>query len=152
MFKSRLFNTGSGIFLLRLFVGVRLIYGTIDNILDWDRMKEFESFLASQGFIVPLISAVVSVYAQFICGILILIGWKIRWAGIIMTINFLVASYIELPRGFELMTPALAIFFSSLVFFFEGAGRYSIDQGRNRGIKVLGSRFKVQGTSRTASL
>ena len=118
----RVLNKGFGIFLLRLFIGLRLIYGTIDNVFDWDRMLEFKSFLASQNLPLPLASAVISVYAQLVCGILFIIGWKIRWAGVIMMFNFMVASVIEMPNGIEAMTPALAIFFSSLLFVLEGPG------------------------------
>ena len=119
-------NKGFGIFFLRLFIGLRLIYGTIDNVFSWNRMLEFKSFLASQNIPFPLASAVISVYAQLICGILFLIGWKIRCAGVVMMVNFLVAIFLEIPHGVEAMTPALAIFFSSLLFVLEGAGSITI--------------------------
>ena len=119
-------NKGFGIFFLRLFIGLRLIYGTIDNVFSWYRMLEFKSFLASQNIPFPLASAVISVYAQLICGILFLIGWKIRWAGVVMMVNFLVAIFLEIPHGVEAMTPALAIFFSSQLFVLEGAGSITI--------------------------
>ena len=122
----KVFNKGLGIFLLRLFIGLRLIYGTIDNVFNWNRMLEFKSFLAAHNFPFPLASAVVSVYAQLICGILFLLGWKIRWAGVIMMLNFLVAIFVEIPNGIEAMTPALAIFFSSLLFVLEGPRAISI--------------------------
>ena len=89
-------------------------------------MLEFKSFLAAHNFPFPLASAVVSVYAQLICGILFLLGWKIRWAGVVMMLNFLVAIFVEIPNGIEAMTPALAIFFSSLLFVLEGPGAISI--------------------------
>lgn len=119
-------NKGFGIFFLRLFIGLRLIYGTIDNVFSWYRMLEFKSFLASQNIPFPLASAVISVYAQLICGILFLIGWKIRWAGVVMMLNFLIAIIIETPNGIEAMTPALAIFFSCLLFVLEGPGAKTI--------------------------
>lgn len=121
-----MYYKGLGIFLLRLFIGVRLIYGVWDNIISWDRMLEFKAFLASQNFPLPLVSAIASVYAQFICALLILAGWKIKWAALAMIINFVIAAYIELPRGFEAMTPALAILFSNIVFFLEGPGKFAI--------------------------
>ena len=122
-------NKDVGILLLRLFIGVRLIYGVLDNVLHWERMIEFADFLRQFRFPFPLVSAIVSVYAQLIAGILILTGWKIRWAALVMVINFLVA-LIMVHRGqtLEQMTPALAILFSSLLFFFTGAGKYSLDK------------------------
>ncbi len=122
-------NKDIGIIFLRLFIGIRLIYGTVDNVLDWDRMIEFKDFLQQFHFPFPLVSGIVSVYAQLIAGLLILIGWKIRWVAVVMIINFLVA-LIMVHRGqtFEQMTPALAILFSNLLFFFTGAGKYSLDK------------------------
>ena len=80
-----------GIFLLRIFVSTRLLYGVIDNILSWERMIEFSNFLKSNDFPFPTTNAVISVYVQFLCAILILVGYKIRFASFVLVINFLVA-------------------------------------------------------------
>ena len=122
-------NRDIGVLLLRLFIGARLIYGVLDNVLHWDRMLEFKTFLQQFHFPFPLVSAVVSVYAQLIAGVLILIGWKIRWAAIVMIINFLVAIFmVHRGQTFEEMTPPLAMLFSNILFFFTGAGKYSLDR------------------------
>ncbi len=84
-------NNDVGILLLRLFVGIRLIYGVQDNILHWDRMKEFEAFLQQFHFPFPLLCAFVSVYAQALAGILFIVGWLTRWAALAMVVNFLIA-------------------------------------------------------------
>src|SRR5688500_15662167 len=76
---------------IRLLLGHRLIQGTQDNVFSYDRMVEFSGFLAQNGFPVPLASAFVSAYAQFICGILILPGLFTRPAAALMVINFAVA-------------------------------------------------------------
>ena len=124
-------NKDLGILLLRLFIAVRLIYGVLDNVLHWDRMIEFSDFLQQNKFPFPLVSAIVSVYAQLIAGILILLGFKIRWAAALMIINFLIAIImVHHGQTFEQMTPALAILFCSLMFFFTGAGKYSLDRER----------------------
>lgn len=118
-----------GIFFLRLFIGLRLFYGVIDNILNWDRMKEFSEFLQAQGFPFPLIAAVVSVYAQFICALLILIGYKIRLASFLMVFNFTIAIImVHHADSIEEMTPALAMLFGSITFLFTGAGKISIEK------------------------
>jgi putative oxidoreductase len=121
-------NKGYGIFFLRLFIGARLIYGVIDNVISWEKMLEFKTFLAANHFPIPLACAVVSVYAQLVCGVLFILGWKIRVAAFIMMFNFIIAVFLHLYRGdgFEAMTPALAIFFSSLLFFLEGPGKLSL--------------------------
>lgn len=69
------------LFGFRLLVGGFLIWGVRDNIISADRMAEFSSFLASQGFVSPDLLAPVSVYAQLVCGIGILLGLMTRWLG-----------------------------------------------------------------------
>ncbi len=119
-------NKDVGLFLLRLFIGIRLLYGVVDNIVAWERMIEFRNFLGQQGFPLPLFSAVISVYAQFLSGLMFIIGFKIRLAAALMIINFLVALVmVHLHDSFEGMTPALAMLFSSILFLFYGAGKFA---------------------------
>lgn len=118
-----------GVLLLRLFIGTRLLYGVLDNILSWAKMLEFRDFLQLFQFPMPLLAAVVSVYAQAVCGLLILIGWKIRWAAAIMVVHFLIALLmVHWGQTVEQMTPALALLFSNLLFLFAGAGHYAADR------------------------
>jgi putative oxidoreductase len=125
-------NRDIGMLLFRLFVSVRLIYGVIDNVLHWDRMIEFSRFLKSYGFPMPLFCAVLSVYAQLIGGLLILIGWKTRFASVIIIINFLVALImVHRKDSLEAMTPALAMLFGAVLLLFIGAGKYSVDKKIN---------------------
>ena len=121
-----------GVLLLRLFIGARLIYGVLDNIVSWTHMLKFRDFLQLYQFPAPLIAAIVSVYAQLIAGILFMLGWKIRYASLLTIFNFLVALlFVHRRDSVEEMTPALAILFSSLLFLFQGAGIYSIDNNRS---------------------
>ncbi len=126
-----------GILLLRVFIGLRLLYGVVDNIVSWERMIEFSDFLQSSGFPFPTISAVTSVYAQLFCGLFILLGYKIRLASVILIGNFAIALVmVHLDDTVEGMTPALAMLFGGLTFLFCGAGRISIntfDRNRNKG-------------------
>jgi putative oxidoreductase len=69
-----------GAIFLRLIIGWRLIDGTQDNIFSWERMLEFKNFLEQRHVLFPLLAAHVSVYAQFICGILFMVGAFIRCA------------------------------------------------------------------------
>ncbi|MGI8597613.1 MAG: DoxX family protein, partial [Chitinophagaceae bacterium] len=103
-------NKDLGVLFLRLFIGIRLVYGVLDNVFDWKHMMLFRDFLDTTGFPLPLVSAVVSVYAQLFAGIMILLGWKIRIAALLMIINFLIAVLmVHLGQSFEQMTPALAM-------------------------------------------
>ncbi|MEP2772498.1 MAG: DoxX family protein [Fulvivirga sp.] len=123
-------NPDIGIFLLRLFIGLRLIYGVIDNIISWNHMVEFSKFLATHGFPMPLASAVVSVYVQFIGALLVLVGYKTRVAALVLVINFIVALFavhIPINDTIEGMTPAMAMLFGCLTLFFTGPGKTSLD-------------------------
>lgn len=118
---------------LRLIIGWRLISGTQDNIFSWERMLEFRDFLTMQGTPLPLLSAIVSVYAQFICGILYMAGWFIRPAALVMIVNFIAALLIaHIGQSFEQSFEALVILASSIFFLFNGAGRISGDGLRNK--------------------
>src|SRR5687767_10131561 len=119
---NRFFNwlgrhQGIGLLLARLFVGIRLTYGVIDNVLSWEHMLAFRDFLASFLFPFPLVCAVVSVYAQLIASLMIIVGWKIRYAAVVMIVNFLIALVvIHRDDSFEQMTPALAMLFLNVLF------------------------------------
>ena len=60
--------------LMRLFVGLFLIWGVWDNITDAARMQEFASFLAKHEFASPKILAPVSVYLQLAIGLGFVLG------------------------------------------------------------------------------
>ena len=120
-------NKDVGLLILRLFIGIRLIYGVQDNILHWEQMKEFEAFLRQYQFPLPLASAIVSVYVQVLAGILFILGWKMRWGCILMVINFSVAIImVHLGQSFEEMTTVLFMLITSIALLFTGAGRYSV--------------------------
>lgn len=119
---------GIGLLLLRVFAGLRIIYGVIDNVISSEKMKEFEGFLTQFNFPFPNISAIVSVYVQLICGILI--GYQTKWASSLLVINFLVAIFmVHLPANdtIEATTPAVALLVISLSLIFTGSGKFSID-------------------------
>lgn len=120
---------------LRLLVGTRLIYGTYDNVFSGARMEEFIHFLSQFGFPSPEVCAWLSVYAQFIGGILILLGAFIRPAALVMVLNFLVAiSMVHLPAGDDFLNTyqALTMLFISFYFLLSGAGKLSVDEWLER--------------------
>lgn len=128
LFRPLKKNKDVGILLFRLFIGVRLLYGVLDNILSKARMQEFSSFLKASSFPYPHIAAQLSVYSQALAGLMIILGWKIRWAAAVMVINFIVAIVmVHWGQTMEEMTPALAMLFAAILFLFTGAGKYSID-------------------------
>src|SRR5262245_1815003 len=77
--------------LLRVFVGLFLIWGVWDNVTEPARMSEFAAFLGKHGFTQPKLLAPVSVYLQLAIGIGFVLGLFTRWAGIFCVITFVVA-------------------------------------------------------------
>jgi putative oxidoreductase len=118
---------------IRLVAGVILVEGTADNVFSWSRMVEFEHFLAQNGVPFPLFGAMLSAYAQFICGILFILGAATRPAAVVMIINFIAALLIaHRVGGFAPARLALVMLFSSLFLLFNGAGKPSVDEGRKQ--------------------
>lgn len=116
---------------IRLFAGTFLVYMSQDNVLSCARMQEFAGFLGGHGFPFPLASAVLSVAAQFLSGLLFLAGAFVRGAALVMIVNFLVAiGMVHLALPFrEALDPA-AMLASALCLLFSGAGRLSVDGWR----------------------
>lgn len=123
-----------GAVFIRLFMGTFLIYMSQDNVFSAARMTEFEAFLGQFGFPLPALSARVSVYAQLICGLLILIGAFTRIAAAVMIVNFVVALvmvHTRLPFR-EALDPS-AMLAGALFLLFHGPGVPSVDARRSRG-------------------
>lgn len=122
-------HRGWGILALRLAVGVRLVEGTQDNVFHAARMEEFAKFLAAIGAPAPMFSAYLSAYAQFICGILIILGLFTRPAGLVMVVNFVVALVLAHRNTPFLQTWQAAMMLAgALYFLFCGAGPIALDR------------------------
>lgn len=114
---------------LRLFLGAFLIHGVWDNISSVERMKEFEAFLTALDCPMPAVAAPLSVWAQFLVGVLLVPGLLVRWAGVLLAVNFIVAVALIAPTGasFRDLYPPAVLIFIGLLFATAGAGRLSID-------------------------
>lgn len=124
---------GWGLLLFRLFMGGRILYSVLDLILNSDKMALLVGFLENNGVPMAGLAAPITVYAQLVCALLIIIGFETRYAAAIMLVNFLVALFsFDIQNPIEVMTPTLAMIFGSLLLLFEGPGRFSIDEGRKK--------------------
>ena len=114
--------------LMRMFVGLFLIWGVWDNVTEPARMQEFVEFLrklrfASPGFLAPL-----SVYVQLAIGLAFVLGLFTRWAGILCVINFLVAIVmVDRFGGMRGIFPSGCLVVIGLYLATHGAGRFSFD-------------------------
>ncbi|HEV2764327.1 MAG TPA: DoxX family protein [Pyrinomonadaceae bacterium] len=122
-----------GALFIRLVVGFHLVYGTQDNVFSYARMEEFAEFLGARGVPFPLFAAFLSAYAQFVCGILFVVGAFTRPAALVMVINFVAALFIaHRSDAYPAKFPALMMLSAALFLLLHGAGRPSFDE-RSRG-------------------
>jgi putative oxidoreductase len=118
-----------GLLALRVVVGAFLIWGVQDNIVSEERMQEFVRFCAANGFPAPQFMAPLSVYAQFICGALLIVGLFTRLAAIVMAVHFVVAVLmVHLQQDFRAQWPALNLVFLCAYFAVRGAGHWAADR------------------------
>ncbi len=69
-----------------------------------------------------------AVFAEFLCSILILIGFATRFAAIPLAITMLVAGLIiHMPDGMVRQELPLLYLTGYILLFFSGAGKYSLD-------------------------
>jgi putative oxidoreductase len=114
--------------LLRVFVGLFLIWGVWDNITDTARMREFVEFLRKFHFPSPELLAPLSVYVQAAIGLGFVLGLFTRWAGLLCVLNFVVAIVmVDRFGGMRGVFPSGCLVFIGLYLATHGAGRYSLD-------------------------
>jgi putative oxidoreductase len=121
--------------LLRLVIGSYLIWGVWDNLASAVQMNEFVAFLRKFGFPVPELMARLSVWTQFLVGVAFILGLVTRWAGLICSINFIVAiAMVDRFGGLRSAFPALCLVLIGLYLATCGAGKFSVDAwiGRQR--------------------
>ncbi|WFL76059.1 DoxX family protein [Altererythrobacter arenosus] len=114
---------------LRVLTGSFLIYGTWDNIVSPARMQEFVDFLTAFGFPEPQLLAPLSVWVQFISGVLLVLGLFTRWAGVLVFANFVVAVVmVHWAEDFRGWWPAIVLVFLGAHFAAAGAGPFGMDR------------------------
>lgn len=122
-----------GLVFIRAAIGFHLIYGTVDNVTSWARMVEFAEFLSGNGVPWPVAGAVLSAWAQFLCGILFVAGAFTRWAALVMIFNFIAALLIaHRVGGYPPAALAILMLAGSATFLVHGAGRWSVDSWLTR--------------------
>ena len=64
--------------LMRMFVGLFLVWGVWDNVTSREQMAEFARFLANHGFPSATLLAPVAVYLQLAIGIAFVLGLEVQ--------------------------------------------------------------------------
>jgi len=115
--------------LLRLFVGLYLVFGVWGEITDSARMQEYASLLAQHKFPAPKILAPLLAYLQLAIGLGFVLGLFTRWAGIFCVIIFAVLiAKIDRFNGMGGTFPSGCLVFIGLYLATHGAGRFSVDE------------------------
>jgi putative oxidoreductase len=117
-------KSGYGLLFLRLVTAWMLIAGTWPFVVQRKPVEDIVSYFVSLKIPFPALSAYVSIYAQFICGVLLALGLYTRLAAAVMIINFataIIAAHLNDPitKSF----PAWAILAASVVLLLHGKGR-----------------------------
>jgi putative oxidoreductase len=114
--------------LLRIFVGLFLVWNVWDNVTSARGMHELQEFLAQHGFAAPALLAPLSAYVQLLAGIGFVLGLFTRWAGILCALTFIVAVVmVDHHGGMRGIFPSGCLVVIGLYLATHGAGRYSVD-------------------------
>jgi putative oxidoreductase len=130
----------------RVFVSIVFVffgYLQVTNIAGYAKNAAVLKFVADTGKVVPAVAVAWAVAAiDLICGLLILIGFKTRWAALVLFV--FVALTIWFAHAFWTMEGAarsgnqahalknLALMGALLMLMARGSGRYSVDGMRGR--------------------
>jgi len=113
---------------IRILTGFHLVYTTKNIVFNATEMQGVIDFFTSQKIPAASFLAPLTVYAEFFCGLLILIGLFTRAAGGIMLIVFVCAiGFVHIGDSYTNTFPALVLLAGSLSLFLSGAGKFSLD-------------------------
>jgi putative oxidoreductase len=119
--------------ILRLLTGTFLVHGVWDNVTSPVRMQEFVAFMTHHGFVPAALWAPVSVYAQLVIGLALVLGVATRWAAVLCAGHFVVAyAMVHADDAFRAAFPALALVAIGLVLATGGPGAASLDGALRR--------------------
>lgn len=78
------------------------------------------------------LSLILACFAEFLCALLVLVGFYTRAASVILMINFAVAIlFVHVGMAFSTFEPAVLYFVIFLTTFLVGPGKFSIDEATN---------------------
>lgn len=117
----------TGVCIIRVITGVFMIYHGWE-VLDSVKMLEYAKWMTDMKFQSPALVAYLGKTLELVCGVFITLGLFTRIAVIFLAITMLAVSFgIGKGRIFmEDQHPFLFVLLS-FIFFFTGAGKYSID-------------------------
>lgn len=115
-----------GLLILRIGVGLLMAGHGLGKVMDLFGGKA-ANFPDPIG-IGPAASLALAAFAEFVCALLVVFGFKTRWAAIPVVITMLVAALVfHASDPFEQKEHPLLFAIPFLALAFTGAGRFSVD-------------------------
>jgi putative oxidoreductase len=125
-------NRDLGLLILRVGAGVMMATHGWGKVVDlFSGNPQFGDPLG----IGPVPSLALAAFAEFLCALLVVVGFKVRWTAIPIVITMLVAAFVvHAADGWGKQEFPLLYAVAFLTLVFTGAGQYSLDalfgQGR----------------------
>jgi putative oxidoreductase len=117
---------------------IRLAVGIVFIHAGWFKIQNLENVVGYFGMMgIPALLAYLVSYAEFISGILFILGIFVRYAGIVTSIIMIVAMVkVHMPNGYSLANNGyeyvLVLLLASLTVVTLGEGKYSVKNLLNR--------------------
>lgn len=125
LFNPTSLNTDVAALLLRIIFGGMFVYYGYGKIQNYDTILPMFGDIIGIG---PKLSFNLVIFAEFFCGLFILLGLFTRLSVIPTFITMIVAYFIAHANDpFDAKTPAFLFMVLSLPVFILGSGKYSID-------------------------
>jgi putative oxidoreductase len=126
IFLSKPINLDLGLLLLRVVFG-----GVMASIHGWSKLVSYadksDQFLSFMGMS-PSVSLSLTIFAEFFCSILLVLGLFTRYASIPSIIAMLVAVFVaHADDPFKEAEHAFLYLIAYIVILFTGPGKYSLD-------------------------
>jgi putative oxidoreductase len=115
---------------------LRLIFGGLFIYHGWGKLSNYETTLSMFTDIIGIgikPTVILVIFAEFFCGIFVLLGFFTRLSVIPIFITMFVAYFIAHSKDpFQMKELALVYMLLSIVIFILGSGRYSLDAAFRR--------------------
>ncbi|HEX6138354.1 MAG TPA: DoxX family protein [Casimicrobiaceae bacterium] len=120
----------------------RVLFALMFVISGWGKITGFGGtvgYIASAGLPLPQVLAVIAIIIELGSGIAVILGWKTRWAALLMIVFLIVITPIfhafwAVPPDQAMMQSInfqknISILGGALLLLAFGPGRYSVDKG-----------------------
>ena len=96
-------------------------------------------YIASANLPMPAVATVIAIVIELGGGLMVVVGWKARWAGLVLAIFTLIASILfhnfwamsgaDASTNLLMFQKNISVVGGMLVLYAFGPGRYSLDRG-----------------------